>query len=286
MASLEQDIVNEGQEGSAIKMLLLGHSGAGKTGVTGSLAKSHRLFYFDFDNGTKILRDPQIVKPEWRKNIYIKHFYDKTVFVMGKAEPEGTAFDKFNKTLADWKEDDGTSLGNIYSWGINDVIILDSFSFLANIVQNNVLKFAGRAGGKPQIQDIGAIQDALENVLETLYNPAVKCNVIVTAHLTRQADDLSGGLQKLMIATIGKKLGPKIPRYFNNMLLCEQKSENKIIKPRLLTQATFDVDLKTERPSAMQPVMEPDLDNIFRLLRGAATAPAAAAKIPNIPGSK
>ncbi|HXJ94181.1 MAG TPA: AAA family ATPase [Terriglobia bacterium] len=273
MASLEDDIKAEGQEGSAIKALLLGHSGAGKTGVIGSLARSHRLFIYDFDNGTKILRDPKIVLPEWRKNIFIKHFYDKTVFVMGKAEPEGTAFDKFNKALADWKEEDGKSLGNIYSWGPKDVIVLDSFSFLANIIQNSVLKLAGRSGGKPQIQDIGAIQDALENVLETLYNPAVKANVVITAHLTRQADDLSGGLQKLMISTIGKKLAPKIARYFNNTLLVEQKTVNKETKPRLITKSTFDVDLKTERPSAVQPEMDPDLDKLFTLLRGVPASP-------------
>ena len=45
-----------------VKMLLLGRSGAGKTGHLGTLAKAgYRIFLADFDSGLDILLDPKVL---------------------------------------------------------------------------------------------------------------------------------------------------------------------------------------------------------------------------------
>ena len=102
-----------------IKMLVLGRSGVGKTGLLGSLAKDYRLFIADFDNGLDILRDPKIVDPAFRKNIYYKTYYDKASIIQGKLIPSSAAFNQFVQDMGNWKEDN-VSLGGIHSWKETD----------------------------------------------------------------------------------------------------------------------------------------------------------------------
>jgi hypothetical protein len=251
---------------SVIKLLLLGRSGAGKTGLLGSLAKDYRLFIADFDNGLDILKDPKVVAPEHRKNIFYRTYYDKSTIIGTTLRPSAIGYTNFVTDMGAWKEE-GQRTEGIYAWKETDIFIIDSLTFLGNMIMNNTLQLAGRAGQKPQIQDFGTAMDAQEAILETLYNPAVRCNVIVTSHIQYQGDEANASQQKGVPSAIGKKLAPKVPRYFNNVVQVVKSGSGNNVKREILTTATYDIDLKVSKPSKVPPVMEADLGKLFTLLK-------------------
>ena len=253
-----------------VKLLLLGNGGAGKTGLLATLAASgYRLFIADFDSGLDILMDPTVLPVAARANVFYKTFYDKTKLTSGLLGPtaQATGYTDFVAAMGDWKED-GKSLGGLYTWGPNDVFVIDSLTFLGNAIMNHVLQLSGRSGQKPQLQDFGSAVDSQEALMETIYNPAVKCNVVVTAHLMAQADEMAGGVSKMFPSAIGKKLPTKIGRYFNSVVLVQKTGAGDKVKRELVTTATYTTDLKVSKPGSVPAIMPPDLAALFTLLKG------------------
>jgi hypothetical protein len=109
--------------------------------------------------------------------------------------------------------------------------------------------------------------DAQESILETLYNPAVQCNVIVTSHIQYQGDEANPSQQKGVPSAIGKKLAPKVARYFNNSIQIVKSGSGSNVKREIHTAATYNMDLKVSKPSKVPAVMEADLAKLFSLLR-------------------
>jgi hypothetical protein len=57
---------------------------------------------------------------------------------------------------------------------------------------------------------------ALEKLLNSL-SSGLRCTFVLTAHLERETDELTGGT-KLMASALGRKLAPKLPRYFSEVV--------------------------------------------------------------------
>ncbi len=56
--------LDQHQSAEVVKVLVIADSGAGKSGLIGSLANAgYRCFIADMDNGLDVLRDPKVVKP-------------------------------------------------------------------------------------------------------------------------------------------------------------------------------------------------------------------------------
>lgn len=250
-----------------VKLMIVGNSGAGKTGLLGSLAKNYRLFIFDFDNGTEILKDPAVLDPKYRSNVFVKSFYDKHEMLGGQLLPKIQGYTDFVRELSSWSEN-GKSLGGVHSWGDKDIAVIDSLTFLGECCMKETLKINRHVGQRPTQPDWGDAIDRQESVIEMLYNPAVKCHVIVTAHLMADADELVGGT-KLFPSALGRKLPKKIQRYFNNVVLIQKTGAGTAVKRELHTVATFNADLKVSRPSKIPAIMPPDLGALFELLRAA-----------------
>ena len=51
----------------------------------------------------------------------------------------------------------------------------------------------------------------------------LKCFFVLTAHIERETDEVSQGT-KLMASTLGKKLAPKLPRYFSEVVLASTEN--------------------------------------------------------------
>ncbi len=270
------------------KVLLLGHSGVGKTGLLGSLLNAgYRLFVIDFDNNLEILTDPQVCKPEFRKNLIYQTFTDK--LKGARALPDGVpqAAQKALSCLDDWKED-GKSLGNPYSWGPKDVLVLDSLTMFGECLKRYIAALNGHQGRALSQPDWGEAMRIQEDVIASLCGEQMKCNVVIIAHLVPGRDaNMEGAViadGKWFPSALGSKLPPKIPRYFNSVLKLEKSGTGANVKRVLKTCATFDVDLKNPSPSRVPPEMEPDLAKYFRLLEGA-PAPSAPAATPAIQGA-
>jgi hypothetical protein len=52
----------------------------------------------------------------------------------------------------------------------------------------------------------------------------IGCHVAVNAHEEREPDDIIGGT-KIMVSTLGKKLAPKIPRFFDDVIYAYRKDK-------------------------------------------------------------
>jgi hypothetical protein len=218
MASIKDDI------DAPIKLLLIGKSGAGKTGALASLvAAGYRLRIIDTDKGVRPLRsllmDPRypyakIIAAQGIDlgeavryepiNINMK-LRSITTRLPGKdqnrttsetllAPVDAKAWARVLTLLDNWKDDE-VDLGPVTSWTTKDVLVIDSFSTLAKCVYYFSQSLNGRLGARDQgydyQRDVGEAQSQLTRLLELLYSSTVPCNVIVVSHIT-WVDESSG----------------------------------------------------------------------------------------------
>jgi hypothetical protein len=111
----------------------------------------------------------------------------------------------------------GESFGDVATWRTDRAICIDSLSGL------NIMAMDMVVGAKPvkAVGDWGVAMDNLERFINTMTNNTF-CHFVLTAHLEREQDEVSGAVH-LMASTLGKKLAPKVPRFFDDVVLCENR---------------------------------------------------------------
>lgn len=208
MPSINQDA------DSPAKILLVGKSGAGKTGAQASLvAAGYNLRIIDTDKGIRPLRslltDPHYpyAKIIRERGINLDHAVrfipidtamklrtvqmtlpsgNKTSQTL-LAPADAKAWTRVLSLLDNWKDDE-LELGPVSGWGPQDVLSLDSFSTLAKSAYYFSQSMNGRLGardtGNDYRRDVGEAQSQLTRLLELLYDSTIKCNVIVISHIT------------------------------------------------------------------------------------------------------
>jgi len=106
----------------------------------------------------------------------------------------------------------GEHFGDVATWGPDRALILDSLSGLNTMALNLV------TGSKP-VKSPGEWQIAMDNIerLLTTLLTVTNCFFVLIGHLELEKDELTGGT-KLMTSTLGRKLAPKIPRNFDDVI--------------------------------------------------------------------
>lgn len=250
--------------GSFVKLLYIGSSGSGKTGSLVSLVPDYNLRILDLDNGLDALvnlirRDcPNriaSVEYETRRDTY------KATAMGIQVAGSPRAFTDSIKLLDKWS--DGS---NPAEWGSEYILVVDSLTNLGKAA------FAWARGMNPSSKDprqwYAQAQAVLDDVLATLTAEAFATNVIVCSHVDFVED--GQGFQRGYASSIGKALGPKIPRYFNTMLLAESKSMGKTTKRTIKTAPTNLIDLKNPAPWKVEAEYDltDGLARIFKELKG------------------
>jgi hypothetical protein len=235
------------QKSRPVKLMLIGDSGAGKTGCLAGLAnEGHRLVIQDYDNGLDVLL--AYVEPELRKNVIFKTLTDKLKGSPYGAIPVGmpTAATLGMKLLDNWTDGD-VKLGGITSWGLDTTFVMDSGTFFGDAALRYVRVSNGRKPDEATWQsDWGQAMGMQESVLELLYSDAVKCNVIVTFHIVQiGGDPKTGEGSKGFPSALGRKLPPKVPRWFNNTVRAVTVGGDRRI---LRTNSTDELELKNTNP--------------------------------------
>lgn len=139
-----------------------------------------------FDSLTKVGQDPG--KPKYRQWISLL------------------------QCLSNFRDDSGAEYGPVDSWCSDRALAIDSLSGLNLMAMDLVV------GTKP-VKAPGEWQIAME-ALERLLNmltSSVKCLFVLTAHLEREVDEISGG-HTIQAGALGRKLSPKIPRFFSEVI--------------------------------------------------------------------
>lgn len=257
-----------------IKGLILGESGSGKTGALASLAEAgYSLRILDFDNGLDILYHQLKSSPEALSRVGYFTLTDTFSQIGGKPVPKkvrafGTAMRKLDK----WKEEgeEGPGEGSIESWGSDRILVIDSLSFMARAALRVVLQINGRLGEKPWQSDWGDAQAMLEGLLGLLYSDDVGCHVLVLTHIDyreRQTSDEAEAMRGLPMS-IGKALGPTIPRYFNLMVQAKTKGTGTSARRIINTKSESFLELKAPGPVKQSYPIETGLRDLFKDLLG------------------
>jgi hypothetical protein len=127
----------------------------------------------------------------------------------------------------------GVHYGDVSTWDPNRALVLDSLSGLNVMAMNLVV------GSKPvkSMADWGVAMDNLERFITKLTTDT-RCFFILTAHIERETDEMTGG-QQLMASTLGRKLAPRLPRFFDDVVHCKREG-NKFT----WATDTINIDLK------------------------------------------
>lgn len=218
------------------KVLVIGGTGQGKTYSLRTLrAAGIRCFVIFTENGMNTLRDTD---PEWVDWHYIPPSMPDLGAAINMARQINTLDrkqlanyqDPFRsqhnqyievlQTLASLKGDrTGKTYGMADKLGQDWCIATDSLSGSAIMSMELV-------GGDKPIFDQGEWGIAMGRVEKQVQITcfSLKCHAIVNAHEEREVDEISGST-KIMVSVPGRKLAPKIPRFFDDVLYAYRKDQ-------------------------------------------------------------
>lgn len=109
----------------------------------------------------------------------------------------------------------GRDFGDATEWGPDRAFCIDSLSGLNEMAKQITVGF------KPAIHQ-GEWGVAMEMLNSFCIKMAAdcKCTFVLTAHVEREIDEIGGGT-KIMVGALGRKLAPKLPRFFSEVILTQ-----------------------------------------------------------------
>ena len=247
-----------------VKLLFIGASGTGKTGALTSLVRAgYKLRIIDMDNGLDALVNH--IKEECPDRLgSVGYVSLRDKYRSGPRGPQVVgqpkAFVQAAKLLDKWEDDTLPE-----EWGPEYVLVIDSLTNLGTAA------FEWAKGMDPMNKDprrwYKNAQDILDNTMAALTAKAFRTNVVVCTHIELIEDP--SGVTKGYASSIGKALGPKLPRYFNTLLLAEVKGAGQKVRRVIRTVPTPQIDAKNPAPMRLAPEypLESGLAEIFKKLK-------------------
>ena len=252
-----------------LNFLLLGESGSGKTySLRTFIEAGLDLFVLQTEPGGTVLSDLPKEKYHYHYLAPANPSWDamkdsatkiNTLSMKGLANLEGIN----KREYAQWIEVIGTlgnftcdrcgeSFGDVSTWDSSRVLVIDSLSGL------NIMAMDLVVGSKPvkSMADWGIAMDNLGRLINKLVTDT-KCHVVLTAHLEPEKDEVTGRVMN-MPSTLGRKLAPLIPRFFDNVIHCVREgtdfrwstaTANTALKAR-------DLPISEKLPPSFVPVLK------------------------------
>lgn len=146
----------------------------------------------------------------------------------------------------------GDSYGCVDNWGTDRALVVDSLSGL------NIMAMDLVVGAKPvkSVGDWGVAMDNLERFINRCCF-GISTHFILIAHLEREKDEVSGAI-KNMTSTLGNKLAPKVPRYFDDVVMAKRQVDSF-----MWSTADTSTDVKT-RYLEISDKLLPSFEGIFK----------------------
>jgi len=253
-----------------VNVMLCGTSGSGKTHSLRTLLDAGlEVFVLFTEPGMEVLADTPSDRLHWH---YVPPASPDFADMISSAQKINTMSIKMlsdlpdiNKrkytefidvltTLSNFKCDrTGQAYGSVDSWGPDRVLVVDSLTGLSLSAMNLV------TGSKPVkcLADWGIAIDNLERLITKLCVDT-KCHFVLLSHLEREVDEVTGGTS-LMASTLGRKLAPKLPRFFSDVVHVKRSNDGKFV----WSTTTSNVDTKTRNlarkedlPPSFVPIIE------------------------------
>lgn len=265
--------LSDHQSAKFVKVLYIGDSGTGKTGSLVSLVKAgYDLRILDLDNGLDILRqyvlreaperldsiDFETVRDQYKKGPIMAN---GRLIGQGPSVTQPKAYLKAVDLMTKWSD------GSVPAeWGEKTVFVIDSLTGLGKSA------FEWARGMDPNAKDgrnwYGTAQASLDHVIAMLTSEDFHANVIVISHV-QYVEEGENKIAKGYTNTIGKALGPIIPRYFNNLILAESSGSGKNVRRKIKTLPTGMIELKTSVPFKLDTDLDlgTGLSELFTLIK-------------------
>ena len=257
------------------RILICGEPAAGKTGSLAQLANAgYRLMIHDFDSNLRVIGS--YLKPDAHADVYVSTYAAAKITNTNLFAGTGVAgtqalneLRRFTKMLEHWKVPDGEDLGPSTSWTPNDVVVIDSGTFLGEL-----LLLAAKEDPETKRDDRSLYNVAgryYGAILDHLTGAKVGASVIVLTHLMQTGDkDEQGkitGRQRDIPVGVGEKFSKKMQTYFSDIWHLEvDRAGGRVFK----TAATNSASLRTSAPTLIKASEPFDLASMLdRLTKGA-----------------
>lgn len=160
----------------------------------------------------------------------------------------------------------GQKFGPVDSWSADRALAIDSMSGL------NYMAMSMLVGAKPAAHqgEWGVAMNALEKLIMKLTSD-LDCFLVMTAHVEKEFDEIAGKMN-VMASMLGKKLAPKIPRLFSDVILAKREGGQ-----HFWSTTAAGVDLKT-RNLPLSDKLAPSFEQIVKSWRARNELALAAAK--------
>lgn len=183
---------------------------------------------------------------------------------VGKSETRKPAM-KLLENLRNFKcERTNQSFGDVSSWDHSRALVLDSLSGLSMISWMLALGYKPAA----HMGEWGVAMNFIEQLLLKLSSDR-RCFLVVTAHIEKELSEITGASQ-IMVSTLGRKLAPKLTKYFSEVVLAR-----RTIKSNQPTFSWSTVDAQADLKNRSLPMgadLAPDYLPVVEAYRRRLTA--------------
>lgn len=275
----------------AVRIMLVGYPGAGKTGSLACLANAgYKFRILNFDGNKNLQSMLMNVKPEFMPNIDAVYLGDKMrANAAGGSEPVGIpqAYLRGLQLMDSWSyEEDGekVDLGASKDWGMDTIVVLDSLTSMGRACMNRAMKLLNKTPTTLTDRLWGIAMGEQEAFVEKLTSDYNNHHVIVLAHLkpvgpndVRAGDsDLTKDLKqrtadllptRLYPSALGKALPPMIGAHFPTVILVEPEYRGLTANRKLKFVPRSELDLKMPAPDLPKELgIEDGLLQVFKAL--------------------
>lgn len=227
-----------------VNVLLQGESGAGKTHAIGTLVDAGiEVFYVALDPGRESLAGywtdkgkPIPPNLHWAtirtlpqgfaelKDMAQKINQYNFEMLTKLVDPNKRKYNQHEQLLTLFSnfKDERTKqdFGAVDHWNTDRCLVIDNLSGFSDIIMQNMV------GGKPVKgqNEWGVAQNQVEIFIKMLTD-GCRCHFVMLAHVEKELDEVNGGF-KIMASTLGKKLAPKLPKMFSDVILAERNGKD------------------------------------------------------------
>jgi AAA domain len=258
-----------------VKVLVEGPTGTGKTYSLGTLVDTGLdVFYLGIDSGRETLmgyysdrgkpipgnlhwHDMETADWSFKSMIAAAESttamtYDSLTKVIDPYKSQYNQFVTLLRTLTDFPDDNtGRKFGAVDSWGTDKVFVIDALVGINTCVMSMVV------GTKPVVSP-GEWQVGMQHVEKFIKKlVSMRCHFVLISHVERELDEIEGGL-KITVGTLGKKLAPKLPPMFGDVILAQRQGAKWH-----WSTANTQADLKTRNLPVAEGI-PPDFGAIIR----------------------